>query len=91
MMRTTTEYSLPLKVQTALDMAWRWDKKHGYARAYINAMSEAMAMSDDREHAAKVQVLYILNNIAGWRGEEAKAHKAVLRLFSKQGNAAFAG
>ena len=35
------------------------------------------------DHTLKVQVLYVLNNITHWRGDEAKAVRATLKSFSK--------
>ena len=50
---------------------------NGYAKAYAQA-----GISVEGQEA-KVQALYILNNITHWRGEEAKACRAWLKEFSK--------
>lgn len=53
--------------------------KNGYALAYINA-----ALNNHMTgHTLKVQVLYILNNLSGWRGEDARRVKSELKAFCK--------
>ena len=49
--------------------------KNQYARAYAEA-GIAQCMTRD---AIEVQALYILNNLSGWRGEEAKLVRAGLK------------
>lgn len=46
----------------------------GYARAGLD-MTEAEEI--------RVQSLYILNNISGWRGDEAKAARAIFKGVAK--------
>lgn len=48
---------------------------YGYARSGIGMTGDARS----------VQALYILNNIASWRGDEAKRVRAALKRFSKEG------
>lgn len=50
-----------------------------YALAYISAMPRC---ADGLELA--VQCEYILNNLRGWRGEQAREIKAVLHYYKKQ-------
>lgn len=50
----------------------------GYAKAYANAGLNMY----DRE-AIRVQCLYILGNLGQWRGDEARATKAIFKKFSK--------
>ena len=75
--------------QEALDKALTWSKTKpgsvykGAAQAYI----EAMPMAEDEgsyfyNNSAKgraIQLLYILNNLQGWRGEEAREAKSILK------------
>lgn len=48
-----------------------------YAVGYAEA---GLGMTD--QESCRVQCLYILNNIAGWRGEEAKAARAEFKRLS---------
>ncbi len=52
---------------------------NGYAKAYANA---GLTLTDT--HAQKVQALYILNNISGWRTPTAKTVREFLKEFSKE-------
>ena len=54
-------------------------QKDGYAKAYADA---GLSMSDPEE--LRVQTLYVLSNLQYWRGDTAKATKAVLKQFSKK-------
>lgn len=49
----------------------------GYAKTYANA-ALYMQMTD---RALEVQLLYILNNLQQWRGEEAREVKKVLKSY----------
>jgi len=82
--------------QEALMDARRWAvTKNQYALVYIDALlggevgeraeeySQAGIYGSDRQSAIQAQMLYVLNNLASWRGEEARAAKAVLRAVSK--------
>jgi len=67
----------------------------GYAISYIDSLldgtverraAEYAAMGipgTDRASAIRTQMLYVLNNLASWRGEEARTAKATLRAVSK--------
>jgi hypothetical protein len=82
--------------QEALMDARRWAvTKNQYALAYIDALlggevgeraeeySQAGIYGSDRASAIRTQLLYVINNLSGWRGEEARAAKATLRAVSK--------
>jgi len=58
------------------------------ALAYLNSIPEAIeAGADSCEYTAleslKIQILYALNNMKSWKGDEARLVKKVLRKFSK--------
>ena len=75
--------------QEALDKALVWSKttpysaNKGAAQAYIEAMpmaeDEGAMMYGNPAKGRAVQILYILSNLQGWRGEEAKESKAILK------------
>lgn len=52
--------------------------KDPYAKAYADA---GLGLSGAEE--IQVQCLYILNNLASWRGDEARATKEIFRAISK--------
>jgi len=52
--------------------------KDVYAHAYIDA---GLSMNNPEE--LRVQILYILNNLSGWRGDEARTVKAALKKLAK--------
>ena len=54
------------------------DCPNGYAKAYAQA---GLRMTDREE--IRVQALYILSNMTGWRGEQATLVRTTLRLFTK--------
>ena len=56
--------------------------KPGASIQYAATYAKAGLQMTDRE-TIRVQCLYILNNLSGWRGEEAKQVKATLIEFSK--------
>lgn len=56
--------------------------KPGALIHYAVAYAKAGLNMTDRE-MIRVQCLYILNNLQGWRGEEAKQVKATLNQFAK--------
>jgi len=72
-----------------LDKALAWSKtkpssaSKGAAQAYIEAMPMAEYEGENfYDSAAKgraVQILYILNNLQGWRGKEAREAKVILK------------
>ena len=73
----------------ALDCAYKWARSKptsmskGAAMAYIEAMSmaemEGQQMYNNPAKGRAVQILYILNNLQGWRGEDAREAKAILK------------
>ena len=56
--------------------------QHGRLIEYAAAYAKAGLEMTDKEEI-RVQCLYILNNLSGWRGEEAADAKAVLKYLSK--------
>ena len=50
----------------------------GYAQSYANAALQ-MQMTD---RALEVQLLYVLNNLQQWRGEEAREVKKLLKAYA---------
>jgi len=54
-----------------------YSKSLNYA---VNYCSYFMGINDEKE--AKVQALYILSNISGWRHEKAKEVRATLKKFA---------
>ena len=77
----------------ALDKALDWTSIKPYtvskdaARAYIQAMPQAEDEGEQfynndakgRRIGRRVQLLYILSNLQGWRGEEARTAKAIIK------------
>jgi len=75
--------------QDALDSAYKWARSKptsmgkGAAIVYIEAMSmaelEGMQMYNSPAKGRAVQILYILSNLQGWRGVEAREAKVILK------------
>lgn len=73
----------------AIDKALTWSQSKPYsaskgaAQAYIEAMpmaeDEGAMMYNNPAKGRAVQLLYILSNLQGWRGEEAREAKAILK------------
>lgn len=55
--------------------------KDPYAQTYLHALPLAVELY--QEEGAVVQLLYALDNMASWRGLQAREVKAVLRGFIK--------
>lgn len=71
--------STEAQVNSALEVVLKLSG-HGdlcYAQSYAKAGLQ-MHMTG---YALYVQILYVLSNLSGWRGEEARATKTVLRSF----------
>ena len=51
-----------------------------YALSYLDATAKAIELEGVR--ALKVQLLYALNNMQGWRGQTAREVKKVLRTYA---------
>ena len=49
-----------------------------YAQSYANAALQMEMIGEE----LRVQILYVLNNLQQWRGEEARATKQVLKSFA---------
>ena len=47
----------------------------------VNYASEGLGLSG---HSLRIQCLYVLNNMTGWRGVTAKEVRAVLKEFTKK-------
>jgi hypothetical protein len=73
----------------AIDKALAWSQtkpasaSKGAAQAYIEAMPmaewEGQQMYNNPAKGRAVQILYILSNLQGWRGEEARESKDILK------------
>lgn len=61
--------------------AVRNESRNAYAVSYCDALPDALRLYG--EAGVKVQILYILNNLGGWRGERAREVKAALKGFAK--------
>ena len=58
-----------------------------YAQSYLQAIPQAIEAGGDdlineADDALKVQLLYALNNMKGWRGDLARETKAVLKKYA---------
>ena len=56
------------------------EQKNGYAITYAK---HALTMCHGE--GLQRQILYVLDNLGGWRGDRAREVKAVLRVYSKGG------
>jgi len=56
--------------------------KDPYAKSYASAGLESWRIQD--EAGLKTQVLYVIGNVGGWRGEIARKAKKVLRAFTSE-------
>ena len=75
--------------QEALGKALTWSKTKPYsmnkeaAQVYIEAIPmaeiEGQQMYNNPARGRAIQILYILSNLQGWRGEEASESKAILK------------
>jgi len=78
---------------TALHQAL--DHNNDYAKTYINAIplavQEAVQMGDTAVRGLRCQLLYVLSNLTGWRGQEAREAKLVIKTYSKSGSPFVAG
>jgi len=67
-------------VQDAIKVA-KAEVKNPYAQAYLKAIPDAV------EHYGtdgfKTQLLYVMSNLAGWRGENARRCKGILKAYLK--------
>ena len=76
-------------LEQALDSAYKWANSQpttaskGAAKVYIEAVPmaemEGKLMYNSPAKGRAVQLLYIMSNLNGWRGEEARACKAMLK------------
>ena len=60
-------------------------KADGYAKAYAQAVPESIEygeqMIENPVHSLQVQLRYIVSNLSRWRGDAAKASRAVLKAY----------
>jgi len=69
-----------MSIQEAIETAKRECKDYA-AQEYLNALP--LAVTEYGTKGFKSQLLYILNNMATWRGPVAREVKVVLRKYSK--------
>jgi hypothetical protein len=55
--------------------------KDEYALAYLNAIDECIILYGEK--SLKTQLLYILNNMQGWKGETARKVKDIFKKYAK--------
>ena len=55
--------------------------KNEYAQAYLKAIPDSIELAGS--NGLEVQLLYVLNNMATWRGENAREAKKVMREYIK--------
>jgi len=75
--------------EQAIGKALEWSKSapyslnKGIAQTYIESIRraelEGKLMYNDPVKGRTMQIPYILSNLAGWRGQEARASKAILK------------
>ena len=71
--------AVTMTVDQAIAVALK-ECKNPYALAYLQSMAQAEA--EGGEHGKKVQVMYAVSNMAGWRGDVAREVKKVLRAYA---------
>lgn len=69
------------ELKDALDKVIYYQYARAYAKAAIRNPHTATEMSG---HELAVQLLYVLNNLQSWRGEEARATKLILKKWAKE-------
>ena len=61
--------------------------KNPYAQTYLNAIPEAIEfggeLGGEAVHSLKIQLLYALNNMRGWRSETAREVKKVMKKYAE--------
>ena len=73
-----------MDLDTAIKTA-KSEVKNPYAQAYLKAIPDSIEMGGslgNAKSALKVQLLYALNNMSGWRGSVAREVKAVMKKFA---------
>jgi len=63
----------------AMDKALTWSLTQAYIEAMPMAEDEGSMMYNSPARGRAVQILYILSNLQGWRGEEAREAKVILK------------
>lgn len=60
--------------------------KNPYAQTYLKALplsaSEGEALGVTAEEGVRTQLLYVISNMAGWRGDTARETKKILKKYS---------
>ena len=87
-MATITTYEQAISKAHEWSMTKPYSASKGAAQAYIEAMPmaemEGQQMYNNPAKGRAVQILYILSNLQGWRGEEAREAKAILKEQNKK-------
>ena len=87
-MATITTYEQAISKAHQWSMPKPYSANKGAAQAYIEAMPmaemEGQQMYNNPAKGRAVQILYILSNLQGWRGEEAREAKAILKEQNKK-------
>ncbi len=80
---------IPDDVIAALYQVLRWSEMNSnkmpaaYAAAYLREIDRAGLFSQNYIDGFKTQILYVLSNLGGWRGEEARQSKKILKDYTK--------
>lgn len=75
------ELNLPIELASAISVA-KEQCLNKVALTYLNAIP--FAIERYGVQGLKVQLLYCLNNMSGWRGEKAKAVKLIFKKYSSK-------
>lgn len=82
-------YGIPSEVIGAVVQALTWAGErtgNTYAAAYLKELDRAGLYSKqlgrEYEEGVKVNILYALGNLTAWRGDHARATKAILRRYT---------
>lgn len=88
MLKFVNVKSIPMDVQTALvkasEFCGRVQMTGGnldYAASYLNAIPSIL--ENFGIDGLKTQILYILENLRSWRGDDAQKHKEILRRYAE--------
>lgn len=70
---------MDVKVQKALKEVMSLDVKRSYLIPYAQSYAQAALDYNMSGNELQVQLLYVLSNLGGWRGEQARRVKQVLK------------
>lgn len=73
---------MDLKIQEALETILAQESR-GYLMQYAQAYATAALQNKMEGEELRVQLLYVLNNLTGWRGETARETKKTLKTLKK--------